>query len=88
LIAASCSDDPARTSAITSSGEKTSMSPLRRNAGLSTSAAGLTRSPYSFRARLKIPCISTSDFVRVLDDRSTPASQRSIIGVVIDSIGS
>jgi hypothetical protein len=32
--------------------------------------------------------MSTSALRRVLEERSTPASQRSIIGVVIDSIGS
>ena len=40
-IAASCSDSAARTSAQTSSGEKTSIAVDARNRGFSTSAIGL-----------------------------------------------
>jgi hypothetical protein len=63
------------------------MWPLCRFPGVSTSATGFAGSPYTFRARAKMPCNRTSGFVRVLEDRSIPAIQRSITAVVIDSIG-
>ncbi len=44
-VAESCSDAAARTSAQTSSGENTSISPLRRSGNFSTSAAALLGSP-------------------------------------------
>src|SRR5207253_1959866 len=62
-------------------------SPLRRVGGFSTSATGFIGRPYTLRARWKTPCIRTRALVRVAGERSTPAIQDSIIGVVIDSIG-
>jgi hypothetical protein len=63
------------------------MSPLRLNGGFSTSATGLMGSPQTFFARWKIPCRSTSAFVRVLEERCIDPIQFSIIVVVIDSSG-
>ena len=58
--APSCGEPAARTRAQTSSGENTSMSPLRSSGGFSTSATGLDGRPHTFLARWKIPCMSTS----------------------------
>jgi hypothetical protein len=54
------------------------MSPLLRSGGFSTSAAGLSLSPQTFRARWKMPCIIASSFTRVAAARSTVAIQKAL----------
>ncbi len=55
-----------------------------RSAG--DAGAGLTARPHTLRPRWKMPCMSTSDFVRVLDAWVSECNQRSITADVIDSI--